>query len=124
MTRKSPITVVVTALLALAYAGLLFVVMGAGRENSQLFGIPTGHQTPPKPGADWWQALAAACRERGLSDVEQDFWETKLEYTMAPRRSYYRTELTGMRESERVKVRVVLTAPDQGAWVVTEWREE
>jgi hypothetical protein len=122
--RNSVASVAAVVLLGLAGAALLLAVAGVGKDNTRFLGVPTGRQTPPTPGGDWGQALAAACQERGLSDVERDPWRTKLEYTMAPRRCYYRTELTGTRDGKRVKVRAVLTAPDGGAWVLTEWVEQ
>lgn len=122
MTRKSPITVVVTALLALAYAGLLFVVMGVGHNNTAVFGVPLGYQEAPKPDGDWSHALSVACRENNLnaSMIES----ARLLFTMAPRRCYYRARLTGARGNQQIKVHVTLTAPDGGKWVLTEWREE
>lgn len=113
MNSKQLIAVV----LGLAGAGVLLVAMGAGRDNATF-----GYQSPPKPGGDWSHALAAACRANDLS--ESTIESARLQYTMAPRRCYYRAWLTGTRESRRIKVRVELTAPDGGAWVLTEWREE
>lgn len=125
MTKPSLLSVLITCLLGLGGAALLLFFAGVGKDNTTLLGAPMGYQSPPQPGnSDWGLTLAAACREHELEDAVVEPFTSRLEFTMTPRRSYYRAWLTGTQDGRRMKVHVVLTAPDQGEWVVTEWREE
>lgn len=114
--------IVATVLLGLAFAGLLLFFAGVGQDNSRLFGVPLGYQSPPQPPSDWSFVLASEADARGLKDWSIEPFEPgpRLGYTMAPRQAFYTAVLKG---SDGKRVAVKMVAPEGGQWVVTEWRE-